>query len=106
MNAIIVEDELIIADHLSQILSSINVNVVEIIDDLTEAEKSLTKAPDFYFLDIRLSNNQNGIEFGKTLNNLAIPFIYITANNELEILKKLLPHNQHHILPNRLKSEM
>jgi len=90
MNAIIVEDELIIADHLSQILSSINVNVIEIIDDLTEAEKSLTKAPDFYFLDIRLSNNQNGIEFGKTLNNLAIPFIYITANNELEILKKAI----------------
>ncbi|PIZ06394.1 MAG: hypothetical protein COY57_02210, partial [Flavobacteriales bacterium CG_4_10_14_0_8_um_filter_32_5] len=90
MNAIIVEDELIIADHLAQILSSINVNVIEIIDDLTEAEKSLAKAPDFYFLDIRLSNNQNGIEFGKVLNNLAIPFIYITANNELEILKKAI----------------
>jgi len=90
MNAIIVEDELIIADHLAQILSSINVNVIEIIDDLTEAEKSLARAPDFYFLDIRLSNNQNGIEFGKVLNNLAIPFIYITANNELEILKKAI----------------
>lgn len=90
MNAIIVEDELIIADHLAQILSSININVIEIIDDLTEAEKSLTKAPHFYFLDIRLSNNQNGIEFGKILNNLAIPFIYITANNELEILKKAI----------------
>lgn len=90
MNAIIVEDELIIADHLSQILSSINVNVIEIIDDLTDAEKSLTKAPDFYFLDIRLSNNQNGIEFGEKLNKLNIPFIYITANNELEVLKKAI----------------
>lgn len=90
MNAIIVEDELIIADHLSQILSSINVNVIEIIDDLTDAEKSLTKAPDFYFLDIRLSNNQNGIEFGEKLNKLNIPFIYITANNEIEVLKKAI----------------
>lgn len=90
MNAIIVEDELIIADHLSQILSSIKVNVNEIIDDLADAEKSLAKSPDFYFLDIRLSNNQNGIEFGKTLNNLGIPFIYVTANNELEILKKAI----------------
>lgn len=90
MNAIIIEDELIIADHLAQILSSIHVNVIEIIDDLTDAENSLTKPPDFYFLDIRLSNNQNGIEFGKILNNLTIPFIYITANNELEILKKAI----------------
>jgi two-component system response regulator LytT len=90
MNAIIIEDELIIADHLSQILTDININVIKIIDDLTIAEKSLTNAPDFYFLDIRLSNNQNGIEFGKILNNLAIPFIYITANNELEVLKKAI----------------
>ena len=90
MNAIIVEDELIIADHLSQILSSIKVNVIEIIDDLADAEKSLAKSPDFYFLDIRLSNNQNGIELGEKLNQLNIPFIYITANNELEVLKKAI----------------
>lgn len=90
MNAIIVEDELIIADHLAQILSSLNINIIDIIENLADAEKSLTKAPDFYFLDIRLSNNQNGIEFGKTLNNLGIPFIYVTANNELEILKKAI----------------
>ncbi|MBW6484360.1 MAG: response regulator transcription factor [Vicingaceae bacterium] len=90
MNAIIVEDELIIADHLAQILTGINVNVIEIIDDLTEAEKSLAKSPDFYLLDIRLSNNQNGIEFGEKLNKLNIPFIYITANNELKILKKAI----------------
>ncbi|MBI2280519.1 MAG: response regulator transcription factor [Bacteroidetes bacterium] len=90
MNVIIVEDELIIADHLAQILTDINVNVLEIIDDLDEAEKSLVKSPEFYFLDIRLSNNQSGIEFGKILNNLGIPFVYITANNELEILKKAI----------------
>ena len=90
MNAIIVEDELIIADHLAQILSSLNINIIDIIENLADAEKSLTKAPDFYFLDIRLSNNENGIEFGKTLNNLGIPFIYVTANNELEILKKAI----------------
>ncbi len=90
MNVIIVEDELIIADHLAQILTDININVLEIIDDLDDAEKSLAKSPDFYFLDIRLSDNQSGIEFGKILNNLGIPFVYITANNELEILKKAI----------------
>lgn len=87
MNAIIVEDELIIADHLAQILSSLNIKIIDIIENLVDAEKSLVKTPDFYFLDIRLANNQNGIEFGKILNNLNIPFIYVTANNELEILK-------------------
>lgn len=90
MNAIIIEDELIIADHLAQILSSLDINIVDVIENLVDAEKSLTNAPDFYFLDIRLSNNQNGIEFGKTLTHLAIPFIYVTANNELEILKKAI----------------
>lgn len=90
MNAIIVEDELIIADHLAQILSNLNINIIDIIENLDEAEKSLAKSPDFYFLDIRLSNNQNGIELGEKLNHLNIPFIYITANNELEVLKKAI----------------
>lgn len=90
MNAIIVEDELIIADHLAQILSNLNINIIDIIENLDEAEKSLAKSPDFYFLDIRLSNNQNGIELGEKLNQLNIPFIYITANNELEVLKKAI----------------
>lgn len=93
MNAIIVEDELIIADHLAQILTDSNIHVIDIIDDLVDAEKSLTKSPDFYLLDIRLSNNQNGIDFGKILNTLNIPFVYITANNELEILKKAIATN-------------
>ncbi|PKP50420.1 MAG: hypothetical protein CVT95_02530 [Bacteroidetes bacterium HGW-Bacteroidetes-12] len=90
MNAIIVEDELIIADHLAQILTDINIDVMEIIDNLDDAKKSLRNPPDLYLLDIRLSNNQNGIEFGKQLQQLKISFIYITANNEIETLKKAI----------------
>src|SRR5690606_32218015 len=49
--------------------------------------------PDFVFLDIQLKNNESGIDFGNTLNQKGIPFIYITANTEVETLKEAIKTN-------------
>lgn len=88
MKTVIVEDEYIIADHLETILTKIGVKVLDIVNNLDDAEKTLAFEPDFYFLDIRLENGQSGIAFGKRLKTLKIPFIYITANNEMKVLSE------------------
>ncbi|PJB15430.1 MAG: hypothetical protein CO118_03530 [Flavobacteriales bacterium CG_4_9_14_3_um_filter_32_8] len=90
MKAVIVEDEYIVAEHLADILTKNHIVVLGATDNLVEAEKMLLKLPDLFLLDIRLSDNQSGIEFGKKLHQLKIPFIYITANNEIETLKKAI----------------
>ena len=90
MKAVIVEDEYIVAEHLADILTKNHIVVLGATDNLVEAEKMLLKLPDLFLLDIRLSDNQSGIEFGKKLYQLKIPFIYITANNEIETLKKAI----------------
>lgn len=90
MKAVIVEDEYIIAEYLAGILIKNHIDVLCSTDNLLEAEKMLLKLPDLYLLDIRLSDSQSGIEFGKQLQQLKIPFVYITANNEIETLKKAI----------------
>src|SRR5690606_4603390 len=50
-------------------------------------------SPDFVFLDIQLKNNESGIDFGNILNQQGIPFIYITANTEVETLKEAIKTN-------------
>jgi two-component system response regulator LytT len=103
MTAVIVEDEVIVADHLSMLLKSEGIEVLAIASDLDGALKSIDLQPDFYFLDIRLDNNESGLEFGSTLNEKNIPFIYITANNEDEVLKKAVETQPQHYITKPFK---
>lgn len=93
MKAVIVEDELLIAEHLENILTANGCSVIGIAQTLEKATELLQQTPDFIFLDIQLKNNENGIEFGKIINQQNIPFIYITANTEVETLKEAVKTN-------------
>lgn len=93
MKAVIVEDQLIIADHLQGILEKNKVQVLAIADNLEGAEATLVLGADFYLLDIRLSERESGIAWGKRLQMLGIPFFYITANNEPAVLKQAIATN-------------
>lgn len=93
MNVLIVEDELLIAEQLEDVLKANNCNVIGIAQDLDKASELLKLKPDFVFLDIQLKNKGNGIEFGKILNRQNIPFIYITANAEVATLKDAVKTN-------------
>ncbi len=93
MKALIVEDELLIAEQLEDILNRNYCEVLSVAQTIDEAEKALKHHPDFVFLDIQLKNNNNGIEFGKILNRQNIPFIYITANTEMNTLKEAVKTN-------------
>src|SRR5690606_37266591 len=93
MRVVIVEDELLIAEQLEDVLTANDCSVIGIAQTLENASKLLHFNPDFVFLDIQLKNNENGIDFGNTLNQQGIPFIYITANTEVETLKEAIKTN-------------
>ncbi|MEZ4936718.1 MAG: DNA-binding response regulator [Crocinitomicaceae bacterium] len=88
MRILIVEDELLVADHLRRILTKRGYQVVGLADDIQSATNSLEMKPDLCMVDIRLANNDSGITIGEQLNAKGIPFIYITANNEVETIRK------------------
>lgn len=87
MKVIIVEDDLIVADHLKMMLKRNEVNVIGIIDNVKEAIASTNLSPDLYFIDIRLDGKETGIDLGIYLSETNIPFIYLTANNEVAMMK-------------------
>ncbi len=93
MKVIIVEDELLIAEQLEDVLTANDCTVIGVAENLEKASNLLKLKPDFVFLDIQLKNNENGIDFGNTLNQQGIPFIYITANTEVETLKEAVKTN-------------
>ncbi|MFA7688399.1 MAG: response regulator transcription factor [Moheibacter sp.] len=93
MKVIIVEDELLIAEQLEDVLTANDCTVIGVAENLEKASNLLKLKPDFVFLDIQLKNNENGIDFGNTLNQKGIPFIYITANTEVETLKEAVQTN-------------
>jgi two-component system response regulator LytT len=93
MKIILVEDELLIAEQLENILIKNNYQVVGVAQTIAEAEKMLHHNPDVVLLDIQLKNGNNGIEFGAVLNRQNIPFIYLTANTEIGTLKEAVNTN-------------
>ncbi len=89
MNLLIVEDELLVADYLKEIVLRNGHEVGGMADTIKEAIQLLAQMNfDVVFLDIRLSGNDNGIELGKILSERGIPFIYISANTDLETLRE------------------
>ena len=88
MKAVIVEDDFIIADHLRLMLGKQGIHVVEMVDNVQDALKTVELKPDIYFVDIRLDGEKSGVDLGIALHQLKIPFVYVTANNEMNTLKE------------------
>lgn len=88
MKVIIVEDDLIVADHLKMMLKRHDVNVMATLDNVNEAKISANlHQPDLIFVDIRLEGEESGIDLGNHLSKINIPFIYVTANNEVSTMR-------------------
>jgi len=82
MKAVILEDELLIANHLKIALEKYGINEVILCKNIPTAENTLLSPPDFYVLDIRIGGNITTIKFAEKLNKAKIPFFFITANDE------------------------
>lgn len=81
LKILIVEDEVLIAEHLTQIiLKHFNFSIKQV-HNVETAELFLNDfQPDLVLLDIRLDKKSEGIELAKVINNkFLMPFLFITG---------------------------
>lgn len=78
---VVVEDEIIIADHLCETLENLGYEVFEPAISYTEGRELIeTMRPDIAILDIHLSGKKDGIDLAHYIReNLDIPFIFLTS---------------------------
>lgn len=78
----VVEDEAVIADHISDTLESLGYLVTEPALNYTEAMEMVEdESPDLLLLDIQLAGSKDGVDVARTVSEkYDIPFIFLTAN--------------------------
>jgi|GEM_PF-760338 len=89
---LIVEDEVIIAEYLRDLLVSVGFNQVNMVHDTAAAEAYLNKSPvDLILLDINMSHELSGINLAtEYLTQNHIPFIYITGSSNVGTIESAL----------------
>lgn len=82
LKILIVEDEMVVADHLATILERLGYEVLPPAINYTEAIAILkAERPDLAFLDIQLAGSKDGIDLAKRIKEeYHIPFIFLTSN--------------------------
>jgi DNA-binding NtrC family response regulator len=84
---LIVEDQFIEAHDLQLVLEKAGYQVTGIARSVDQAIKLIRmETPDFVMLDILLKGEQTGIDLARYLKKIAIPFVYLSANSNPEIL--------------------
>lgn len=88
LSIIIVEDELIAAEYLKEILQQHGANVIDIIDTGKEAIRvCIEKKPDIIFMDIMLRDNISGAEAALSISqSVASKIIFLTAYTDQEMV--------------------
>lgn len=89
---LIVDDEVLLAEFLKDELIALGYSNIKLAHNKTQAIKLINEFnPDLVLLDIRMKNEREGIEIGEEINNtFKIPFIYITAHSDKEIVKQAI----------------
>ncbi len=90
LNVLIVEDERLVAQHISQLLKSNNYQICAIASDGETALKKIAECyPDLILLDIRIKGEIDGVEVAQKIDALYdIPIIYLTAFSDTETIKR------------------
>lgn len=86
----IVEDDMIIADALSEMLIAIGYHVTEPAVRYSEAIEMIeNQNPDLLLLDINLIGKMDGIDVAHTIRkNFNLPFIFLTANMDSSTIER------------------
>lgn len=91
-DVLIVEDELVTANALADVLSDLGYNVLEIVDSSDKAI-SIAKAhmPDVILMDIKLKGTDSGIIATNEIHKISpVPVIYLTAFSDTDTLQKAI----------------
>lgn len=89
-NILVVEDEWLNANYISQILETLGHSVVDIVSSAKKALASIEKYQiDFIFMDINIDGPQDGITLAHKVNEKStIPIIYMTAFGDSETIQE------------------
>lgn len=92
---LIVDDEILIAEDLKDILTGFGCADIEMAHDKRSAIQILGKNKvEVALLDIRMEKELDGLELGEHINEkYKIPFIYITAHSDIAMIKKIVKTN-------------
>lgn len=86
---LIVEDDALISEHLRDIVLSQGHLVSDICANEETALRSIDNdPPDFSLVDIRLLGNDLGINIGRHLQQLGIPFMFITSFSDKKTIQQ------------------
>jgi DNA-binding LytR/AlgR family response regulator len=91
MGILIVEDDIIIANHIREILLKAGYKDCKVAYNKDMAKELLTPDIELALLDIRMSTDDGGIRLAEFINaKLGIPFVFITANIDKNSLPDIL----------------
>ena len=87
---VVVEDEIIIADHLCETLEGLGYETFEPAISFTEGKELIDEVrPDIVILDIHLSGRKDGIDLAQYIReNHDIPFIFLTSFSDKATLER------------------
>ena len=87
---LVVEDEIIIADNICDILENLGYEVLEPAINYSEAIETIEKEkPDLAILDIQLAGKKDGVDLAWTIKEeYDIPFIFLTSNADPATIEK------------------
>lgn len=100
---LIVEDEVLIANFIEKMLQKEGFKHLEIANDIETAQtKFNTFRPDIILMDINLEGPNTGIDLA-TKKNQEAKIIYLTAQNDVETIKKAIATNPETYLTKPIK---
>src|SRR5258708_2779627 len=84
LRALIVEDEILIAEELRERLSRLGFSVIAAVDSAEEGIAIATRErPDLVLMDIRLSGEKDGVQAVKEIRQqVDVPIVYLTAYSD------------------------
>ncbi len=93
---LVVEDEVIIADHICDSLEELGYEPLEPAISYTEAIETIeAEKPDIAILDVQLAGKKTGIDLAKTIKEkYDFPFIFLTSNADaatVNLAKEVMP---------------
>jgi DNA-binding LytR/AlgR family response regulator len=90
VDVLIVEDDVLIAEYLKDVLKNNGYNQVTMVHGYKEAIHAITALrPDVIFMDINLSSSQTGVDIVNHFNN-GDSVIYLTGQSDFESMDKAL----------------
>ena len=94
--ALIIEDEILIAEELKERLSRLGYSVIGAVDSADEGIAIATRElPDIVLMDIRLKGRKDGVQAAHEIRQqVDLPIVYVTAYSDLQTVERV-KHTDH-----------